>query len=146
MVQWRKGDFPDSFSKLMVRVRSTIFIIDDDASVRRALCRVMTSAGLECESFDSAEEFLAKAHCGMAGCIVADMTMPGMSGLELMPVLDATGIQLPLIVLTAHDSEEMRAAARSAGAAAYFRKPVDTQALLDAIRWAFNPPPLPDVS
>lgn len=130
----------------MVPVRSTIFIIDDDASVRRALCRVMTSAGLECESFDSAEEFLAKAHPGMVGCIVADMTMPGMSGLELMPVLDAAGIHLPLILLTAHDSEEMRVAARNAGAAAYFRKPVDTQALLDAIRWAFNPPPVADVS
>lgn len=130
----------------MIPGRSTIFIVDDDASVRRALGRVMSSAGLEWEAFDSAEEFLAKAHPGMVGCIVADMTMPGMSGLELKTVLDAAGIHLPLILLTAHDGEEMRAAARSAGAAGYFRKPVDTQALLDAIRWASNPPPLADIS
>ena len=52
----------------------------------------------------------------------------------------------PLILLTAHDNEEMRAAARNAGAAGYFRKPVDTEALLDAIRWASNPPPLADIS
>jgi FixJ family two-component response regulator len=121
-------------------VRSTIYIIDDDASVRRALCRVMASAGLECESFDSAEEFMAAPHPAVGGCIVADMTMPGMSGLELKPLLDAAGISYPLILLTAHDNEEMRAAARNAGAAAYFRKPVDTQALLDTIRWASNPP------
>ncbi|MES2922678.1 MAG: response regulator [Verrucomicrobiota bacterium] len=130
----------------MAPVRSTIFIIDDDTSVRRALCRVMSSAGLDGEAFDSAEEFLAKANPGMVGCIVADMTMPGMSGLELKPVLDAAGVKLPLILLTAHDSEEMRAAARNAGAAAYFRKPVDTQALLDAIRWACHSPPLADAS
>lgn len=130
----------------MVPVRTTVYIIDDDPSIRRALCRVMTSAGMDWEVFDSAEEFLAVARPGMAGCIVADMTMPGMSGLELKPVLDAAGIHLPLILLTAHDGEEMRAAARSAGAAAYFLKPVDTQALLDAIRWASNPPPLADVS
>lgn len=126
-------------------VRSTIFIIDDDASVRRALCRVMASAGLECESFDSAEEFMAAPHPAVSGCIVADMTMPGMSGLELKPLLDAAGIFFPLILLTAHDNEEMRTAARNAGAAAYFRKPVDTQALLDTIQWASKPASQPAV-
>lgn len=123
----------------MIPVRSTIFIIDDDASVRRALCRVMTSAGLECQSFDSAEEFMATPHPAVGGCIVADMTMPGMSGLDLKPLLDAAGISYPLILLTAHDNEEMRTAARNAGATAYFRKPVDTQALLDTIHWASKP-------
>jgi FixJ family two-component response regulator len=127
----------------MGAVRSIIFVIDDDVSVRRALCRVMSSAGLEWEAFESAEEFLAKAHPAMAGCIVADMTMPGMSGLELKRLLAASGNHLPLILLTAHDNEETRAAARSAGAAAYFRKPVDTQALFDAIQWASKPPVLP---
>ena len=83
---------------------------------------------------------MAAPHPAASGCIVADMTMPGMSGLELKPLLDAAGISYPLILLTAHDNEEIRSAARSAGAAAYFRKPVDTQALLDAIRWAFQPP------
>ena len=120
--------------------QSTIFIIDDDASVRRALGRVMSQAALEWEAFDSAEAFLSAARPGDTGCIVADMTMPGMSGLDLKVLLDSAHIRLPLVLLTAHDTDEMRAAARSAGAAAYFRKPVDTQALLDAIRWACDPP------
>ena len=118
---------------------STIYVIDDDDSVRRALGRIMTSAGLDWEGYDSAESFLEGARPGAAGCIVADMTMPGLTGLDLKLLLDAAKVRLPLILLTAQDTEETRAAARHAGAAAYFRKPVDIQALLDAIQWAANP-------
>jgi FixJ family two-component response regulator len=118
----------------------TIFIIDDDASLRRALGRVMTSAGLAWEVYESADQFLATADLGKPGCIVADMTLLGMSGLDLKCRLNALRHNFPLIFLTAHDSEQMRAAARAAGAAAFFRKPVDTQALLDAINWAFHAP------
>jgi FixJ family two-component response regulator len=125
---------------LMPSSAPTIFIIDDDASIRRALGRVMTSAGLPWEAYESADQFLATADLGKAGCIVADMTLLGMSGLELKIRLNAMRHELPLIFITAHDSEEMRAAARDAGAAAFFRKPVDTQALLDAIEWALHPP------
>jgi FixJ family two-component response regulator len=119
--------------------RSTIFIIDDDLGVRRALGRVMTQGGMDWEAFDSAESFLAQPHSCASGCIVADMTMPGMSGIELKNHLNASSRPLPMVFLTANDSEETRAAAREAGAAAYFRKPVDIQALLDAIRWALQP-------
>ncbi|MCX6877349.1 MAG: response regulator [Verrucomicrobia bacterium] len=118
----------------------TIFIIDDDASIRRALGRVMSSAGFASKSFASAEEFLATADLANPGCIVADMTLLGMSGLDLKIRLNASRHDLPLIFITAHDSEEMRTAAREAGAAAFFRKPVDTQALLDAIHWALHAP------
>jgi FixJ family two-component response regulator len=120
----------------------TIFIIDDDASIRRALGRVMKSAGLAWESYESADQFLAAADLGNVGCIVADITLIGMSGLDLKIRLNAMRHELPLIFLTAHDSAEMRAAAREAGAAAFFRKPVDTQALLDAIHWALHTPAL----
>ena len=123
--------------------RSIIFIIDDDASMRRALGRVMTHAGLEWEAHESAESFLAAVTPGVSGCIIADMTMPGMTGLDLKKQLNAVRNQLPLIILTAHDTEEIRAAAREAGAAAYFRKPVDIQALLDAVHWAIHVPPGP---
>jgi len=116
----------------------TIFIVDDDASLRRALGRVMTSAGLTCEAYASADEFLATADLAKPGCIVADMTLLGTSGLDLKIRLNAIHHDLPLIFLTANDSEEMRAAARDAGAAGLFRKPVDTQALLDAIDWALH--------
>ena len=119
--------------------RSTIYIIDDDASVRRALVRVMTQAGLPAEAFESAEAFLAGLRQDDTGCIVADMTMPGMSGLDLKGLLESARVHLPLVLLTAHDTDETRAAARNAGAAAYFRKPVDIQALLDAVRWACQP-------
>lgn len=116
-----------------------IHLVDDDASVRRALGRLMTHARLRWQAHDSAESFVAAARMGESGCVVADMTLPGMSGLELKQLLDSSRIDLPLILVTAHDSEEMRAAARAAGAAAYFRKPVDMEALLDAIRWAIQP-------
>ena len=122
----------------MPKERPIIFIIDDDTSVRRALGRVMTSAGLESRSFDSVEEFLAKSDLHSKGCIVADMTMIGMSGLDLKRLLNTAHSPLPVILLTAHESEEMRAAAHEAGAASFFRKPVDTQALLDAVQWALN--------
>lgn len=118
---------------------STIYVIDDDASVRRALGRIMTSAGLDWEAYDSAESFLEVARPGGGGCIVADMTMPGLTGIDLKLLLDASSVRLPMILLTAQDTEETRAAAREAGAAAYFRKPVDIQALLDAIQWAARP-------
>ncbi len=122
----------------MPKNRTTIYIIDDDASVRRALGRVMTSAGLDHRAFDSAEAFLAATPAAGSGCIVADMTMPGFSGLELKQALNAAHSELPLIFLTAHDTPESREAAHEAGAEGYFRKPVDTQALLDAVHWALN--------
>ena len=118
---------------------STIYLIDDDAGVRRALGRVMNLARLDWEAYESAEAFLASAKPSELGCIVADMTLTGMSGLDLKAELDARGIHLPFILLTAHDTEETRSAARVAGAAAYFRKPVDIEALLDAIQWSAHP-------
>lgn len=121
--------------------RPTIFLIDDDASVRRALGRVMTSAGLDYLAFESADEFLSTRQVTRPGCIVADMTLPGLSGLDLKRALNDRHSDLPLIFLTAHDTTESRAAAHDAGAEGYFRKPVDTQALLDAIHWALNEQP-----
>ena len=122
----------------MPHQRPTIFIIDDDTSVRRALGRVMTSAGLDYQAYDCAEDFLNEALQTDVGCIVADMTLPGLSGLDLKQALNAENSQLPLIFLTAHDTMESRAAAHAAGAEGYFRKPLDTQALLDAVQWALN--------
>lgn len=126
----------------MIPEPDTIFVIDDNASVRRALGRVMASAGLKFVSFESADQFIATADLSEGGCIVADMTLMGMSGIELKHQLNQTHEHLPLIFLTAHDTWEMRDAARAAGAAAFFRKPVDTQALLDAIKWALHSPRL----
>jgi FixJ family two-component response regulator len=116
-----------------------VYLIDDDASVRRSLGRVLNSAGLKWEAFASADEFLAAPHAAR-GCVVADMTMPGTSGLDLLRHVQAAHSPIPVILLTAHDTDEIRLAAREAGAAAFFRKPVDSQALLDAIAWAAGGP------
>lgn len=71
-------------------------------------------------------------------CVLCDVAMPGISGLELPDLLARAGLRLPVIFITAHDTPETRAIAQRVGAAAYFRKPVDDQALLDAIAWALN--------
>ena len=126
----------------MPQTRPTVFIIDDDASVRRALGRVMTSAGFDSKVFASVDEFLAGTSLRGTGCIVADMTMLGMSSLELGQLLKAADSALPVIFVTAQDTEEARTAARDAGAVGFFRKPVDTQALLDVIQWTFDNPRL----
>jgi FixJ family two-component response regulator len=126
---------------VMPAATPTIFLIDDDNSVRRALIRVMESAGLDTCAFPTAEDFLAHFDTGSdmpPGCVVTDMTLPGMSGLELKIHLNAARKKIPVILLTANDTAETRAAAHEAGAVGYFRKPVDTQALLDVIRWATN--------
>jgi FixJ family two-component response regulator len=112
-----------------------IAIIDDDASLRRALGRVMGSAKLGYREFGSAESFLETDVSESIDCLIADMTMCGLSGLELKRQLDLIRPGLPMIILTAHDCDEMRQAAREAGVSVFFRKPVDTEALLDAIHW-----------
>lgn len=117
---------------------STIYIIDDNPNVWRALARLMASAGFMWKAFSSAEEFMTNAKLESGDCIVADISMPGMSGLDLKHRLNADKNKTPVIFLTGHDTEETRAAAKEAGAAGYFRKPVDAQALLDAIQWALN--------
>ena len=122
----------------MPTARHTVFIIDDDDSVRRSLGRVFTSAEMPWCAFASAEEFLASSSPAPGDCIVADMTMPGMSGLELQQHLRAGQQEFAMILLTADDSEEMRLAAHAASASAFFRKPVDAQALLDAVAWAMQ--------
>jgi FixJ family two-component response regulator len=124
----------------MAAPRPTIFVIDDDASIRRAMGRVMASAGFAWEAYETADQFLATADLTKPGCILADITLPGMGGLDLKNHLNTLRRDLPLIFITAQDNEEMRAAARDAGATAFFRKPVDTQALLDAIEWALHEP------
>jgi FixJ family two-component response regulator len=122
----------------MPSLPSTIIITDDKAGIRRALGRVKASAGLSHESFASVEKFLTTVALDRTGCVVADMPLPGMGGYDLLHRLAPVHDNLPVIVLTALDTDAMRTAARGAGAVAFFRKPVDTQALLDSVRWAIR--------
>ncbi len=123
----------------MVRVANAImYIVDDDESVRRALRRLLRSAGLEATTFASAREFLDSDYRTENACLILDIQMPGLSGLDLQRELQAAGSTLPVIFITAFDSAETREEARSLGAAGYFQKPVDDQALLDAIQWVLS--------
>ena len=118
--------------------KQIVFVVDDDESVRRSMKRLLRSAGFDAETFASAEEFL-RADCSDTGaCVIADAMMPGLGGVELCERLIETGSKLPVILVTAYDTAEAREHARRIGVAGYFRKPVDDQALLDAIQWALE--------
>ena len=113
-----------------------VYVVDDDESVRRALQRLLRSAGYHAVTFESAEDFMDSAPGGGVGCLVLDIRLPGMTGLDLQEKLSASGAKYAVIIMTAHDNPQWRQRAKKAGAVAYLRKPFDEQSLLDAIRLA----------
>lgn len=117
---------------------STIYIVDDDASVRRSLERLMRSCGYRTACFASVDTFLAEPELVRPACIVADVTLRGGSGTALPQALADRDERIPVILISASDADETRALARRGGAAAFLRKPVDDQALVDAIEWVLG--------
>jgi FixJ family two-component response regulator len=113
----------------------TICVVDDDDSVRKGLSRLMRASGFEVRSYGTAESFLDVARQEPHVCVLMDITMPRMSGLELQARLKEKGIDLPVIAVSAHDDDDARLTARALGARFFLRKPVDDRALLDAIAW-----------
>ena len=113
-----------------------VAIVEDDASVRGALLGLMRAAGQSARAFASAEEFLQSDAPERTACLVADIRMPGLSGLELQADLNARGAGIPLIFITAHGDAETRRRALAAGAVRFFDKPFDDEALLEAVRAA----------
>lgn len=120
------------------KMKPVIYIVDDDESVRRAMKRLIRSAGMEAQTFASAHELLDFELRKHNACLVVDVKMRGMSGLELQDELRAKGSDLPVIFITGFDTPETRNQAKKAGAVGYFRKPIDDQALLDSIQWALT--------
>jgi two-component system, LuxR family, response regulator FixJ len=116
-----------------------VAIVDDDASVRGALLGLMRAAGLEARAYASAEAFLGSGGPAETDCLVADVRMPGMSGLDLQARLNAGPLRIPVIFITAHGDAAARARALGAGALRFFQKPFDDQELLDAILAAIRP-------
>jgi FixJ family two-component response regulator len=115
--------------------RDLVYLVDDDASVRKAVGRLLHTSGFEVREFASPEEFL-KCTAGIApACVLLDITMPGLSGLDVQAHLNAQGIRWPIIALSAREDDSARAASRQLGARFFLRKPVDAQALVDAIAW-----------
>lgn len=115
-----------------------VAVIDDDESVRTALLEMLRSAGLSPLAFASAEDFLRSGQQGQAGCLIADIRMPGMSGLELQAKLNAERYRIPTIFITAHGDEKMRMHALRAGAAELLAKPWDDEVLLEKVRTALK--------
>jgi FixJ family two-component response regulator len=120
------------------KTKPIIYIVDDDESVLRAMKRLILSMDMEVQTFGSAEEFLNSNYQEQNACLIADVKIPGVGGMELQQKLVAKASKLPVIFITAFDTEEIRSEARKAGAAGYFQKPVDDRALLDSIRWVLS--------
>ena len=117
-------------------VDSIVFVVDDNAAMREALVRLIRSAGLRVAAFKSAEEFLRQNWPDIPACLVLDVRMPGMSGLELQRELAAMKKQIPVIFITAHGDIPMSVRAMKAGAVEFLPKPFHDQDLLDAIHQA----------
>jgi FixJ family two-component response regulator len=120
------------------RDRGIVSVIDDDASLRRSVRNLLTSVGFRVQAFASAEEFLESTERANTGCLVLDLRMAGMSGLDLLGHLTATGSPIPVVILTAHGDDETRQRALRAGTAAFLGKPFRGDALLDAVRTALS--------
>jgi FixJ family two-component response regulator len=111
----------------------TVFVVDDDPSLRTAVSRLIGSVGLPVRTFGSADEFLDNVDPSLPGCVVLDVRMPGASGLDLQDRLVGEGYALPVIFVSAHADVALTVRAMRAGALQVFTKPFDDQALLDAI-------------
>jgi len=115
-----------------------VSIVDDDDLVRRSTRRLLRSSGLRAEAFASAEEFLQSERVAETGCLLLDVRMAVMDGLELQSRLTETGRPIPIVFLSGRASEEEERRALQAGAVRFLRKPVSKEALLQAIRAAFD--------
>jgi FixJ family two-component response regulator len=116
--------------------QGTVFIVDDDAAVCRALQRLLESVGLDVTTFGSAQEFLDEFDAGRPGCLVLDVRMPGLSGLDLQDVLNSKNVTIPIIFISAHGDVPVSVRAMKAGAMDFFQKPIHHQTFLDAVNRA----------
>jgi RNA polymerase sigma factor (sigma-70 family) len=116
----------------------TVFVVDDDQAMRHSLEWLIESVGLRVRTFGSADEFLQSCYPGQAGCLLLDVRMPGMSGLELQSYLAHREIRLPVIIITGHGDIAMAVKAMQAGALNFIEKPFNDEALLSSIRAALD--------
>ena len=116
----------------------TVFVIDDDADMRAAIQGLLKASGLRSESFGTAEEFLRKNEPDGPSCLVLDVSLPGVSGMELQRKLTEAGVSIPIIFITGHGDIRMTVKAIKSGAVEFLTKPFDDQDLLNAIQQAFE--------
>ena len=115
-----------------------VFVIDDDASVRSSLKFLLSTVGLQAETFDSADSFLRKKRPDVPSCVVLDVRLPGVSGIDFQRELTARNISIPIVFLTGHGDIPMSVRAMKAGAVEFLTKPFRDQDLLDAVRVALD--------
>jgi FixJ family two-component response regulator len=115
-----------------------VVVVDDDDSIRSAVQDLLDAVGLPARAFESAEEFLRSGKQQETACLIADIRMPGMSGLELQAQLNAEHCRIPIIFITAHGDEKMRMQALRAGAVEFMAKPFNDEALLESVRAALE--------
>lgn len=116
----------------------TISIVDDDASVRVATESLVRSLGYVACTFASAAEFLRSPHLGTTACVIADVAMPGMTGIEMQEVLITQGRRVPIIFITAFPEERMRKRALEAGAVCFLSKPFDARSMIECLGAALD--------
>ena len=122
----------------MNEIAAVVSVVDDDPSILRALRRLMRTEGLSAETFESAEDFLESPDRGRTACLVLDVRLRGMNGFALLERLEATGVRIPTVLITAHDDPLTRERAHRAGAVEYLRKPFDEQLLIAAVQRAIR--------
>jgi FixJ family two-component response regulator len=115
-----------------------VVIVDDDDSMRSALQGLLKAVGLQAQAFASGEDFLKSGQHRQTACLIADIRMPGMSGLQLQAKLNAERCRIPTIFITAHGDEKMRMQALRAGAVEFLAKPFDDEVLLESVREALH--------
>jgi FixJ family two-component response regulator len=120
------------------RVPKTVAVVEDDESYRFAIERLLRSEGFSVQTFACAEDFLDSGRQRKTGCLIADIRMPGMAGLDLQAKLNADHCPIPIIFITAHGDEQMRLQAMRGGAVKFLAKPFDAAVLLEGVRAALE--------
>jgi FixJ family two-component response regulator len=115
-----------------------IAVVDDEESIRKALVRLLEASGHAARGFSSGNEFLQRWHADSPHCLMLDLQMPGLSGLDVQRALNREGAHIPVIIITAHDTPSAREECLREGAIAYLCKPLDQRALLQAVTLAEN--------
>jgi FixJ family two-component response regulator len=125
-------------SEVGEREARVIAVVDDDESFRDALQRFLRTLGFQVEAFASGEGFLRSSQLAVVACVILDLAMPEMSGLEVQQQLAARGLQIPIVFVTAHRDDQVGQRAASTGALAVLRKPLDQQELIHSVREALG--------
>jgi FixJ family two-component response regulator len=130
--------FGDTTRSAMAESKAIVFVVDDDLSIREALGSLIRSAGLKVETFASAQEFLARPRADLPSCLVLDVRLPGLSGLELQKRMAEVNIEIPIIFITGHGDVPTTVQAMKAGAVEFLTKPFRDEDLLEAIQQAIK--------